>query len=205
MRKLFLVLALLFARQALAVNASPVAISTIAFASGVVTVNTSTAHGLLASLPSAFCISGSSTSADNVCGVVTTAPTSTQFTFALASGATCASSCGTVLPAKRAIWLVTSTVQGGYQVNYVLWLATTQPVAGRVSAWSGASTSENNALSSGSLIEVNRTIFFALGTTLAAAEAAIQQDWIAQQNALAASVQPGAFFGNFFDGSGWTQ
>jgi hypothetical protein len=56
----------------------------------------------------------------------------------------------------------------------------------------------------GNFIEIPRTQFFPLSTTLANAEAQLQNDFNAQQSALAASVQPGQFYGNFFD-TGWTQ
>lgn len=106
---------------------------------------------------------------------------------------------------KRVIWLETQTVSGGYQVNYLLWLATTSGIAGKSSSWAGASSAENNALGVGSILEVPRSQFFPLGTILANAEAQLQNDWTAQQNQLTSSVQPGQFFGNFYDGAGWLQ
>jgi hypothetical protein len=186
-------------------TASPATISGITVAGSTLTVTTATAHGLSATLPSGFCISGSSIAADNVCGVVTGSSSGTTFTFTLAAGAACSSSCGTVLPAKRVVWLQTITVSGGYQVNYLLWLATTSGVAGKSSAWTGASSAENNALGAGALIEIERSQFFPLNTTLANAEAQMANDWSAQQSQLTASVQPGQFFGNFYDGTGWLQ
>lgn len=206
LRRLLLTFLLCFiAASAFASNASPIAISGISIAGNTLTVTTSAAHGLSATLPSGFCISGSSAGADNVCGVVLSTPLTTSFTFTLSGGAACSSSCGTVLPAKRVIWLTTQTVSGGYQVNYLLWVVTPSGVPGKGSAWSGASASENAALNSGTFIEVPRSQFFPLGTSLANAEAQLQNDWIAQQNALTASVQPGQFFGNFLDSAGWTQ
>lgn len=202
---LSIVLLVLCPLRMFAATATPVAIASVAAAGNTLTVTTSAAHGLSATLPSGFCIAGSSTAADNVCGVVATSPTSTTFTFTLAGGAACAASCGTVTPAKRVIWLQTTTVSGGYQVSYLLWLTTTAPVAGKTSAWGAASAAENNALSAGALIEIPRTQFFPAGTSLVNAETFMASDWTANQNALAASVQPGAFFGNFFDGFGWLQ
>jgi hypothetical protein len=189
-----------------ATTASPVSISSIAVAGSIVTVTTSAAHNLSASLPSGFCISGSSSNTDNGCGVVLTAPTGTTFTFTLSGAATCAASCGTVLPAKRVIWLNTYQVSGGYSVNYVLWIATTSGVAGKASVWSGASSSENAALNSGQWIEVSRPAqFFPLGTTLASAETQLALDWVSQQSLQTGSVQPGQFYGDFYDGTGWVQ
>ncbi|HLZ92937.1 MAG TPA: hypothetical protein VKQ28_14585, partial [Candidatus Acidoferrum sp.] len=151
MEKLLLSLLLLFsAPRIFAATATPVAITGVTVAGNILTVTTLSAHGLSATLPSGFCIAGSSASADNVCGVVASVPTSTTFTFTLAGGAACAATCGTAAPAKRVIWLQTATVSGGYQVSYLLWLTTTVPLAGRASSWSGASAAENNALSAGS-------------------------------------------------------
>lgn len=206
MRKLLLLLALLLPWKAFGATASPVAISGVTVSGTTLTVTTAAPHGLSATLPSGFCISGSSVTVDNVCGVVLTAPTGTTLTFILSGGAVCSASCGTLLPMKRVVWLVTATVPGGFQVSYLLWLATTNtPIAGKTSVWLGASTAENNALVLGSFIEVQRAQFFPLGTTLANAEAQFVNDWTAQQNQLTGSVQPGAFFGNFFDGTGWVQ
>ena len=205
MKRLALLALLFWPGMLFGANASGVAVSGISVAGSTLTVTTSAAHGLSATLPSAFCISGSSVAADNVCGVALSTPLTTSFTFTLASGAACASSCGTVRPAKRTVWLQTQTVQGGYQVNYLLWIATTNGVAGKSSSWSGASSAENNLLGSGGLIEIPRSQFFPLGTTLANAEAQMQNDWAAEQSQLSASVQPGQFFGNFYDGTGWTQ
>jgi hypothetical protein len=72
------------------------------------------------------------------------------------------------------------------------------------SAYLSATSQEKAALLAGNLIEISRTQFFPLSTTLANAEAQLQNDYSAQQSALAASVQPGQFYGNFFD-TGWTQ
>jgi hypothetical protein len=209
MRKVLLMLAVMaaIAPMSRAATAVPVAISGISVSGNTLTVTTSAAHGLSATLPSGFCISGSSVTADNVCGVVLTAPSGTTYTFTLAGGATCAASCGTVAPAKRVIWLQTYTVGGGFQVNYLLWLTTTAGVPGKTSAWSGASTAENNALQSGAFIEVQRpSFFFPLGASLAQAEALLSLDWTAQENLQTGSgVAPGSFFGNFNDGVGWLQ
>jgi hypothetical protein len=207
-RKLLLSAALLLtALPSLGAVATPISVSGVAVAGSTLTVTTATAHGLSATLPSGFCMSGSSVSADNVCGVVLTAPTATTFTFTLAAGAPCVAACGSILPAKRAIWLQTTTVSGGYQVTYLLWLTTISPVAGaaKASGWPNASPLEVSAVLAGSIIEVERSQFFPLGTSLANAEAFIVNDWTTQQNTLAASVQPGTFYGNFFDGVGWLQ
>lgn len=183
---------------------APTAISTVTVVGSTVTVN-AVAHGLLASLPSGFCISGSSVPQLNLCGVVATS-IANSFTFILAAAPACASSCGSVLPAKHVIWLSTLTVAGGYQVNYLLWITTASPAGGKQSAWTGASAAESAAVSSGAFMEVSRPgYFFPVGTNLATAETILASDWSEQQLLQTGSVQPGAFFGDYFDGTGWLQ
>jgi hypothetical protein len=178
-------------------NAAPTAVSTITVVGSTVTVN-STANGL--AVNQGFCL----TAPAGLCNVVATA-SANSFTFTQSGVVACASSCGTVSAGKKVIWLQTSTVQGGYQVSYVLWLTTTQPVAGSgSSAYLSATSQEKAALLAGNFIEIPRSQFFPLSTTLPNAEAQLQNDYNAQQSALAASVQPGQFYGNFFD-TGWTQ
>jgi hypothetical protein len=197
MKYLFAVSVLFLSGLAFASNAAPVTVSSITVAGSTVTVN-STAHGL--AINQGFCLSAPA----GLCNVVATS-SANSFTFTQASLTACASSCGTVSVAKKVIWLQTTTIQGGYQVSYVLWLTTTQPVAGTgSSAYLSATSQEKAALLAGNFIEISRTQFFPLSTTLANAEAQLQNDFNAQQSALAASVQPGQFYGNFFD-TGWTQ
>jgi hypothetical protein len=197
MKTLSAVVVLFLSALAFASNAAPVIVSTITVAGSTVTVN-STAHGL--AVNQGFCL----TAPAGLCNVVATS-SANSFTFTQSAVAACASSCGTVTAGKKAIWLKTTTVQGGYEVAYVLWLTTTQPVAGTgASAYLSATSQEKAALLAGNFIEITRTQFFPLSTTLANAEAQLQNDYTAQQAALAASVQPGQFYGNFFD-TGWTQ
>lgn len=188
---------LLLSTLAFGANASPVSVSTITVAGPTVTVN-ATAHGLAQN--QGFCLSAPA----GVCNVVATSAAN-SFTFTATGIAACGSSCGTVAPAKKVIWLATSTVNGGYQVNYILWLTTTSPVATTIqSLFKNASVAENTAITAGNFIEVPRSEFFPIGTTLANAELVLQNDYTQQQQALAGSVQPGQFYGNFFD-TGWTQ
>ena len=192
-----LVVVLFLINNAHATNASPVSVSTITVAGNTVTVN-ATAHGL--SQNQGFCLSAPA----GVCNVVASTAAN-SFTFTATGVAACGSSCGTVSPAKKVIWLQTATIQGGYNVSYVLWLTTTLPVAGPgTSAYSGATSAEKAAINLGNFIELPRVQFFPFGTTLANAEAQLQNDYSAEQSNLASSVQPGQFFGNFFD-TGWTQ
>lgn len=197
MKSLISISILFLSALAFGSNASPITVSSISIAGNTVTVN-ATAHGL--AVNQGFCLSAPA----GLCNVVATS-SANSFTFSQASVTSCASSCGTVSPAKKVIWLQTTTIQGGYQVSYVLWLTTTQPMSGTgASAYANATSQEKSALLAGNFIEITRTQFFPLSTTLANAEAQLQNDYNAQQNALAASVQPGQFYGNFFD-TGWTQ
>ena len=196
MRKLLVILAL--SARMFGANASSIAVQTMTVAGSTVTVN-STAHGI--AVNQGFCISAPA----GLCNVAVSS-TANSFTFTATGVLACPSTCGTVTAAKRAIWLSTQAVAGGYQVNYVLWLTTTQPVAGTgATAYINATSQEKAALQVGNFIEVARSDFFPLSTTLLNAEAQLQNDYAAQQSQLASSVQPGQFFGNFFDGTGWTQ
>lgn len=197
-RILFLLFCLIFVRTLDAAVATPTAVSTITVVTSTVTVN-STAHGL--AVNQGFCLSASA-----VCGVVATS-TANSFTFTQAAFTACASSCGTVQPAKKVVWLQTTNVNGGYQVSYLLWETTITPVVNSslTSAWSGASTAEVNAIKAGNVIEIPGIIFFPTGTSLASAESTLALIYSTAQGALAASVQPGAFFGNYLDGVGWLQ
>ena len=198
---LFCALLLCFTSAGHATTASPIIVSSTAVTGSTVTVTTAAAHGLVAN--QGFCNHSFTTA---YCGVVVSAPSSTTFTFTQTGAVACAATCGSIVPAKKIIWLVTNTVDGGYSVNYLLWLTTQQPVAraGATSAWPNAATEENNAIAAGTFLEISRTQFFPLNTSLANAEAQMVNDYNAQQSNLAASVQPGQFYGNFFD-TGWLQ
>lgn len=200
MRTIFLVFFLFAASSVQAATATPVTVSSTAVAGGTVTVTTAAAHGL--AVNQGFC---NHTFATPYCGVAT-AVTTTTFTFTQTGAVACSSSCGSVVPAKKIIWLTTSAIGGGYQVNYLLWLTTQSPVAqtGRTSAWPQAANEEVTGLVNGNFIEVQRQQFFPLGTTLANAEAQLVNDYNTQQSLLASAVQPGQFYGNFFD-TGWLQ
>jgi hypothetical protein len=194
----FLSAVVLAPARVMASNATPVTVSSTTVSGSIVTVNTSAANGL--AVDQGMCLSS------GTCGVVATTPTGTQFTFTSPGAAACASSCGTVSPAPRVVWLATNTISGQYQVNYVLWLTTTTPVPGSgSSAWTSATTAQKSALSAGYFIEIVRSVIFPFGTTEANVEAQMQNDYVAQQSALASSVQPGTFYGDVYDGTGWTE
>lgn len=195
-----------------AANATPVSITTATFAANVLTVNTGAPHGLVVATPSAFCISGSSVAADNVCGVVSTVPSGTSFTFPLVGGAACGATCGTVIPAPRIIILKTQSSFDFLTVNYLFWLASTTPIATATpTSWTigassaGATSAEKNAIAAGTLVEVQGSKTFTLGTSQATMIADLQQIWTLSQSNLTANLQPAAFYGQVFDGTGWGQ
>jgi hypothetical protein len=197
---LALVLLSVFSARTQGATATAVTVSSTAVNGATVTVTTATAHGLSAN--QGFC---NHTASSPYCGVVVTATTN-SFTFTQSGAVACSSSCGSVVPAKKIIWLTTQTVNGGYQVNYVLWLTTQQPVAisGGTSIWKQAAAEENAAIAAGNFIEIQRNQFFPLNTTLANAQAQMVNDYNAQQSVLASSVQPGQFYGDYFD-TGWLE
>lgn len=212
MKRLLLFL-LLSSVSLFAANATPVSVSSVSVAGTTVTVNTSTAHGLSATgNGQGFCITGSSV-ADNVCGVVATAPTSTQLTFTASGLSACSSSCGSIAPAPQVVVLKVYALNGETtQFNYIIWLTTQQPCPGSASsAWSaangstGATSAQANALSSGIFIEVQRTLQVPVGTAIATVEGMLQSDYAQQQTALANNPQPCVYYGFDFDGVGWAK
>jgi len=210
MRRFLLWLIMLGALPAMAANPEAVAISSIAVTSGTVTVTTSAAHGLSATLPSGFCITGSSVGVDNVCQVVVTTPLTTNFTFPSSVVTVCSSSCGSVAPAPRVINIqVSGQYTGNPTLNYVCWLATETPLAltGFTSQWkanaqsAGPTAAQVTALSSGYFIEVSRSWALNAGVTTAQMNAYVVQDWTSLQSALTSSFQPSVYYGYFWDGS----
>ena len=132
---------------------------------------------------------------------------STTFTFNMVVPDGTTSSGGTVNPAKEIIILSTNPFQPNntMTVAYALWLTTVNPVAGaNTSRWTGASVQENQAIALGTTVELQRSITVSQTITKAQLEAAIQNDFIAQQAAFAAAPAPGAFFGVIYDGTGWS-
>lgn len=103
--------------------------------------------------------------------------------------------------AKQIIILSAANDGTSIQVSYVLWITTSSPVpvAGNGSVWKGASAAENAAIIAGTTIELQRTAGFAIGTTKAAIQAALQTIWTQMQNIT--TVQPN---GCFYDGTTWS-
>lgn len=184
--------------------ATPVAVSSIASVSGVVTVTTSAAHGLVAN--QGFSLQNVLNPIFNLNGTVLSVTSTTVFKFNLSIADT-SSSGGTVGPAKEIIILTTDPFLSNstISVNYLLWLTTSTPSAvSTLSAWKGASTQENSAILNGTTVELSRSVTFSTTITKAQLEAAIQQDFATQQAAFSAVPPPGAFYGVCFDGIGWS-
>lgn len=195
--------------------ATPVSITSIAVAGNVATVTTSAAHGLLATLPSAFVITGCTVAADNVCGVVQSVPNATTFTFNFPSAwAVAAASNGSVAPARRWIALTTDSTSspGNLIIDYILWIAVTNPAPGSsASRWiaqgssAGASNAENNAIAAGYLIERAASMVRPVGTPGSSLIVDLDTIWTNAQNAQTGGTQPMGFYGFVWDGTGTAQ
>lgn len=112
------------------------------------------------------------------------------------------------MPAKRVIVLERlDAAQLRYRVAF--WAdvpAARRPFyaeAGRVSAWTGASAIENDALSTGAVAERVDVLSFPAGLGLAAVQASAQADWQRYQDEITA-VNPWLRYGTFWDGAAWT-
>jgi hypothetical protein len=197
-----------------ATTANPVALSGITVSGTTATVTTSAAHGLSATLPSAFCITGSAVSADNVCGVVSSAGTATTFTFNFPSSwavVACATSCGSVTPAPRWIVLTTdsNSSPGNLIVTYLLWIAVSNPAPHSGSSlWTaqgisaGATSAENNAIGAGYIKELTGQLVRPVGTSAASIETDLDTIWTNAQNNQTVGTQPMAYYGYVWDGTG---
>jgi len=80
--------------------------------------------------------------------------------------------------------------------------AFTSTSTGNVSAWTGASTSDNDSLKSGAVTERLLTQRVTPGTSLAAIEAFLQTQWTAYQ-ATVTSYNPWQRYGSTWDGTTW--
>jgi len=184
--------------------ASPIAVSNISFVGNVVTVTTATAHNLVPN--QGFSLTTVVPVAYNINSTVATTPLTTTFTFFLLNPPTYVSG-GSMLPAKETVMLSAATPSAGLTfIRYLLWLTKATPVfsAGAVSQWFGTSAQENAALVSGNTIEVSRSFTFPSTSTKTEIQAAIQADFVVQQAALVAAIQPGVYFGVYYDGTGWS-
>jgi hypothetical protein len=193
----FLVAFLLLASVAFAAVATPVNVTSISVANGVVTVAAS-GHGLATG--QGFCM----TAPASVCSVVT-AQNASGFTFNSATVLTCGSSCGTVAPAKQIVALAI-TLPPTQVATFVCWLQTSTPSPrGGGSNWAGASTAEAAAIAAGTTIEVPQSYSVVPGTTTTDFKNYAQRTCSNLQSQLNSGVAPGFLLGNFFDGVGWLQ
>jgi hypothetical protein len=185
-------------------QASAVVVSSIAISGNIVTVTTATPHGLAQN--QGFSLTGISPVGLNQNNTVSTAPTSTTFTFNMANAPAYVSG-GSVIAAKQVVVLAVNTsTPGQIQITYVLWLTTTSPVARALatSSWTGASTQENAAIAAGTTIEVNKAHMLPVALGKVALELLLATDFASSQAAQASSTQPGQFYGVYFDGTGWS-
>src|SRR5581483_1099717 len=177
-----------------AAPATPVTVSSITVSGSTVTVNAA-AHGIAANR--GFCLSTQS-----FCGTASTS-SANSFTFTSTSVVACASSCGTVSPAKQIVAL-NITMPPNQEASAVCWLTTTSPVPGAgSSAWTGASTAEKNALAAGTTVEVQLQPYPVAGATLASFKSYAQNACAALQSSLDSGIAPALLLGNYFDGVGW--
>ncbi len=186
-------------------TAPPVAVSTAVRTANVVTVTTAAPHGLIAGQGCA--LRNVTDPSFNGNFTLASAPTTTTFTFSQPS-VNASSSGGSVLPAKQILLLEVSQGRDGHKsIRYLLWLTITIPVVRPISttsAWPGASAEENAALVAGTTVERQKLEEFPNTLTKVEVQSFLQKDYTAEQNALSAATQPGAFFGIFFDGTGWS-
>ena len=176
-------------------------ISTIARSANVVTVTTSSAHGL--AVNQGFSIQGVSDASFDVNSTVATVSNSTTFTFAQTGSNASLGAGGTTSPAKQIVILRIDEDDAGIRISYILWTTTTKgyPVTNATSNWSGASQAEIAALSAGTTIEVQNIRTFSQGDTKASIQSSLVNEYNFRQAQLAASTQPGQFFGGFYDGA----
>ena len=178
-----------------------VAVSSMSTSAGVVTVTTGIAHGL--TVNQGICLSfGTGT-----CGTIATAPTATTFT--LSGNITCVTTCGTVQAAPQIILLQATPITGtSSTVIVAFWLTTTTGItATRTSAWTGASSAQNTALTQGQFVEQIHNYTFS-ASDFASNNAVIKQvltdAYASAQTDFSNSPQPGSLYGVFYNG-GWSQ
>jgi hypothetical protein len=186
--------------------ATPVAISTLSRTAGVVTLSTgATPHNLIAN--QGFSINGVTLDATfNFNGVVLTVPDTTHITYNQAGNNSSIGVGGTIVAAKEVIVLSTNTTAPNLNVSVLFWLTTTQgvPNTSITSFWSGASTQEIGAIRAGVVVETGINVIYPTTYTKAQIQADLAARWSAAQANLASAVQPGQFYGGFFDGNSWS-
>lgn len=92
-------------------------------------------------------------------------------------------------------------------VRYLLWLTTPTPVPAPnfISQWTGILPQETADLQKGGIIEEGYNQAFPVTLNHDQIELFLLAHYQARQNFLASTVQPGAFYGTFYDsGTGWS-
>jgi hypothetical protein len=193
-----LIAALLLPVGLWAANATAVNISTVSRSANVVTVTCSATCGIAANF--GFCIAGVTDTTFNVCGVaVTGSGTTYTFNQTASNGS---SSGGTSTAAKQIIFLGNQTAEAGkVTVSYILWNYTLTGKANNnaSSVWGGASASENGAIKAGTFVEAQRSQTFPITANQGQIDQWAQNEWLANQNAIAATFAPGANVGCYCD------
>lgn len=105
--------------------------------------------------------------------------------------------------AKEIIVLeVKSTTPDVLQIRYLLWLTTPKPIPTSAgSQWSGANASEISAIQAGTTIEEQFVQNFPQSFGTANIKAFLNAHWNDRQNYLNSIIQPGQYYGVFYDSS----
>jgi hypothetical protein len=192
----------------MAFSSTGVSIASISVSGGVVTVTTSSAHGLLVN--QGFSLQGTTGGTYNVNQTVVTVPSSTTFTFPQGSLSATgqAGAAGSAIPAKQVIVLnVVSVGTTTTQINFVMWLTTTQPfpIASASSIYKNVTAQEATAITNGWVIERTGSKQYPNNDDPhSVIEVDLGNEYAEQQAAFAASVQPGAYYGIYSNGTGWS-
>lgn len=202
MKKLLIAWVILSGSKVFAATASPVSISAVSRASNIVTVTCSAACGIVPN--QGFSISGVTDTTFNVNGTAVTG-SGTSFTFNQ-TGSNSSSSGGSVLPAKQVIVLQTIPSPNFIGVQALCWNTTISGLPTSLnSSWPGASTAENNAIKAGATIESSlNPAPYPSTYSKAQIQSDLQARCSAMQSTLSSGVAPAAFYGGFYDGTGWS-
>lgn len=200
-RLVMLATLLVIPKESWSATATAVSLSAVSRAANVVTVTCSAACNIAAG--KGFSISGVTDASFNTNGTAVTG-SGTSFTFNQ-TGVTASSSGGSVLPAKQVVVLIVSSVPNFTNVSAICWLSTTAGiVVSNGSNWTGASASENNAIKAGTTLEQSLSVSYPSTYSAAQIQSDLQARCNGLQATLAAGVQPGSFYGGFYDGAGWS-
>lgn len=202
-----LLLFLLLCTSAFASLATPSVVGSITVSNGTATVTTSIAHNLAANNPG-FCITGSSVSADNVCGTATVTD-ATHFTVANAAMLACSSSCGTSQPAPVFVLRGQQPSFGVITAQGCMWtfVSSGVPIQNGVSACSSLlpaaiQSAANGAVASGQWIEQQFARAYPGSVAITTIDSDLLALQLAYQNAQSAASAPGGVAGKECDVTG---